>query len=293
MPESFFYVLSCVILFGSASVIFSEYSRRTSSIWMNAFKGFIAFFCFLLAALIPSTWNVLPTLSIVGVLLLSGLIGLNIGDSFLLEAYRKIGAARTLMIFSFQPIVIGIGAYLFFGEALNLQILYAMGMLILCVLVVSFERHKEAGRWEWSGPFIALTGMLFDASGVLLTRYSFESTPGLSSGLANLIRCTGAVVGFIILLQLKPLHLRKRFGQFSVKDKRILLMACVAGTFLSLWLYLRAIDIGPLGPVSAIAGCVPIFSAIFECLYYKKWPSAYLLVGLGFFSVGLWMLAGL
>jgi drug/metabolite transporter (DMT)-like permease len=280
-------------MFGAASVVFSDFSRRTNALWMNAFKGFIAFFCFACVAILPSSWEVLPSWTVVGTLLLSGFIGLNLGDNFLVEAFRRIGAARTLMIFSFQPLLISLGAHWFLGEGLEIQKMYAIVMLILCALVVSFERYRVEGRWELLGPLIALAGMMLDACGILLTRYSFEATPGLSSPAANFIRCLGAVIGFVIIFSFRPQNLWAGFKKFDRKSRGLLLAASVAGTFFSLWLYLKAIDLGPLAPVTAIAGCVPIFSAVFECIYHRRKPSAYLIIGLAFFSVGLWMLTGL
>ncbi len=258
---------------------------------MNTFKAFVALACFSVAVLVTQAWQVQPSLGIYAALMLSGLIGLNIGDIFLLEAFRRLGAARTLMIFSFQPILISVAAYYLFNEALEFKRIYAIGILLICVFIVSFERYKEMGRWEWAGPLIAIAGVSLDTIGVLITRYSFESTPGLSAAYANFIRCVGAGLGFAIMLQFKPAHLWEKFRKFDSKNKLTLLIASIAGTFLSLWLYLKAIDLGPLGPVNAIAGCVPLFSAIFECLYYRKLPSAYLVAALSLFSVGLWILA--
>lgn len=291
MDSSLVYVLISTTLFGCASVFFSEFSQKRGAIWMNAFKAHVAWISFLFAFVITSGGFPQTTLNAFVLLFLSGFIGLNLGDNLLLEAFRRMGAARTLMIFSFQPILIALLAYLFFAEEIPLHRLPAIGILVACVFIVSFEKYRREGRWEFIAPLLALGGVGLDAFGIIMTRLAFMRSPELGTFEANFYRCSGAVVGFWIFWKFFRFRLWEGLKSLAPVDRTKLILASVAGTFISLSLYLKAIDEGTLGLVTAIAGCVPIFSAVFECFYFKQRPSPYLLAALSLFLVGLWILA--
>jgi len=152
--------LGAALCFSSASLIFAQFSRRLSVLWVNTVKALVA-----AALLIPTiaflyatgmTPIVAPDLTSLGLLLLSGALGLGIGDLFLLDAYTRLGVSRTLILYGFQPIGLGLVAALFLGQAFPLGKLIAVLFLIACLFIFSLERYKESGHWEIKGLLNAL-----------------------------------------------------------------------------------------------------------------------------------------
>ncbi len=285
--------LGATLSFSSASLVFARFSRRVSVLWMNTTKAAIAFA--LLCLTLPVIWIftgtfTAPSLLSAVFLLLSGAVGLGIGDLFLLDAFIRIGVSRTLMLYGFQPLILGVGAALFFDQTFDSHRLIAIAFLIGCLVIFSLERYRETRTWEIRGLVMAIIGVSLDTGGVLLTRYAFEDSPATRPLEGHLIRCVGALLAYAVLAA--AIHLLRRakkldtkqpviglianFQNFDSRSRALLLLGCFGGTYLSLCLYLTAIQIGHLASISAIAITGPMFAALLEALINKRKPSWYL-----------------
>ncbi len=272
--------------FALASQAYTHFSRKVSSAWMSFAKTLGAFFLFFVSILIFGEFHNISNFSI-GLFFLSGLLGLGAGDWFLLKAYALMGPGRTLMLYAFQPLFIGVMAYYLLGQQTEVHNVWAILFFILCLFTFSFEAFKKKGHWEIKGIALALTAIFFDGIGVLITRYAFDQNPSVSSFEGNFYRCIGAVLFFSTWTLVRPIGLRKNFFSQDRKSKFLLMGAVFLGTFLSLALYLQAIKMANLASLSGIAITSTIFANLFECIIEKKWPSKYLLVAFLFFLMGM------
>lgn len=221
----------------------------------------------------------------------SGAIGLALGDIFLIKAFTIIGPSRTMVLFGFQPLIMAIFAYILFNQPVSSNKLVAVIFLIGCLLCFSIERFKENKSWGMKGILYAFIGVFLDASGILLTRYSFDHSPHVHVFEGNFYRCIGALLAFFVLnFFYKKVNLVSTFNILSLKDKWTILFASFLGTFLPLALYLNAIKGGHLASVTAIAITGPFFSAIFEHLYFKKRPTKFFVLSLILFICGFFLL---
>jgi drug/metabolite transporter (DMT)-like permease len=286
---SLFYALGATLSFASASIVYAAYSKRVSVLWMNCFKSFVAFIALAITIPIFSGWHPPSSLALAG-FILSGLIGLNIGDLFLLSAFTRLGVARTLILFGFQPLLVGVAAYFLFGQALNPQRFLAVIFLIACLFIFSFERYRTERRWEISGLFHALMGVVLDTCGILITRASFANSPSVTPLEGHFFRCFGALIGFAVLAQIKPIGLFKNFQVFPVKNRLILIAAALGGTYLSLFFYLTAVKIGNLASIAGIAITGPMFATLLELVVNRRAPNRYLIAAMACFSVGFYIL---
>lgn len=278
--------LGSSLCFATASVAFARFSREISSVWMNTFKAIVCFIALGLCLLLTATWDELPTPSALA-LFSSGALGLGVGDLFLLAAFARIGASRTLLLFGFQPVILGVGAAFLFGQPLQAGQAVAILFFMLCLFILSFERYKLDGHWEIKGLIFALTGVLLDNSGVLMTRWAFDHATNLDPFQANFFRVGGALIFFAAFALIRPFPLVKPFLNLHIKDRTLVILASLGGTFLSLGLYLNALKIGHLASISAIVLSGPIFSAILECVLQRKAPSRSLVLAFGCLFVGM------
>ena len=78
--------LSANFSFALGSVAYTRYSRILGDLWMNKFKALIALIGFSLILLFSGDTQI-PNSSTVIFLLVSGMLGLGIGDTFLLKSF--------------------------------------------------------------------------------------------------------------------------------------------------------------------------------------------------------------
>ncbi|MGE3757881.1 MAG: EamA family transporter [Pseudobdellovibrionaceae bacterium] len=282
--------LGANLSFSTASIVYAEYSKKYSPKWMNLLKALVAFSAFSVTVLAFGLWEV-PSFFSFLLFMASGATGLMLGDLFLLRAYTLIGPARTLMIFGFSPIFLGVTAYFLFDQKFEWFRLIAIVFLILCLFTFSIENYKRSGNWQIRGLILGFLAVALDSAGLLMTRAAFDHSPAISSVEGNMIRALGAVAAFILAQPLLgPYDLKGNFLA-NPRNKRILLLAAsLGGTYVSLMLYLTAVKTGHLASISAVAITAPLFAALLECFRQKKWPSAYLSFGLLFFGIGFFIL---
>ena len=289
----FFYALGATLCFAYASTIFTEFSRKVSPFWMNSFKAFVALAAFWISLVGLRQWTP-PSVSTVLALLSSGCVGLMIGDIFMLHAMRDLGASRMLMIFGLQPFVLGVAGYFLFQQSFSALNFLGVVLMLACLYTISLESYKRSGHWHLRGMVLGLIAVLLDAVGVLLTRYGFDSTAGITSLQVNAIRCVGAVLAFVLLNQFyykksERVVFLPVFRTFSKNEKWRIFIAALGGTYLSLMLYLTAVSRGQLSVVSSVTITGPMFAGLFECVRARRYPSGYLILAFAFFIGGFFI----
>lgn len=286
--DPIYFALCATLSFSYASTIFTEYSRKIGPLWMNSVKAIIALTAFVFTVILFNLFY-LPKPTTLFALILSGSIGLMIGDIFMLKAMAQLGASRMLLIFGLQPFFLGIGGYLFFHQGFTFFHFFGLISMAICLFMISLESKKSVGHWQWNGIFFGLIAIFLDGCGVLLTRFAFESELGIHPLLVNMYRTIGAVIAFVFIYFFRErIDLITPFKRLSLKDRKKVFLGSLLGTFISLLLYLTAISKGKLSVVSAVTITGPMFAAIFECARNKKLPSRYLLISVTFFIIGFY-----
>lgn len=277
-------------LFASASVVFAHYASQASSAWVVAFKNKVGILGFAIATLLIGVFQgvdrVIPTNPSIICFVASGMMGLLIGDLFLFNAFHRIGSARTLMIFNFQPLLMSIGAYLFLKQTLNIGQMIALAFFMSCVFVISYERYRTEGSWEIRGILFAFIGVTLDCIGIITTRIGFEHSPGLSPFSANLFRFIGGIAAFLLVSRFYDFKLFSTFKAMNRKSRMVITIAAFSAGFMSLSLWLMAIQVGNLGSLAGVAAFSPIASAAFEAVYSKKKPTRSFLIAISLFLTG-------
>lgn len=285
-----FYALGATLCFAYSSTIFTEFARKITPFWMNSFKAFVALAAFWITILFTNSWTD-PNIQTVIALISSGCIGLMIGDIFMLHAMKDLGASRMLMIFGLQPFFLGIGGYFLFHQAFSLLNFIGVIFMLCCLYTISLESYKKNGSWQLRGMFLGLIAILLDAVGILMTKYGFDTTPGITSTQVNGIRCLGAVAGFYIINYFyypnsKQAHFKPEWNKLNKNEKIKIVIGSIGGTYCSLMLYLIAVSKGQLSVISSVSVTGPMFAGIFECVRARRYPSLYLFIAFIFFIGG-------
>lgn len=277
------------LAYSSASMIFSIYAKRFSSMWINQVKVLTAFIAFVIAMYFMEDIVSLNT-STVGYLILSGFAGLCLGDIFLFRAFTTLGPARSLVLYSFQPLMLGIYGYFFLQQFFTLNQTLAVICMVICIFIFMLERNKTTGSWDLRSFVWAFLGISLDAFGVMLTRQAYESAPELQTFQVNVIRCIGALVGFLLISPKSYISVAKDFAALRKREMSLVLGSAICGCFLSLTLYLAALKYAHVGTLTAIAITGPVWVSLLECLYHRRLPNLYLVVAFAFFLTGFYLM---
>ncbi len=268
-----------------------RFARTQGVLWMNFTKTFVALLSAAVVLSLFSMWTQKPS-TFVWPFFMSGFIGLALGDVFLISAFARIGSARTMVLWGFQPVFVAIGSYLWFGETINGTRMIAILFLISCLMSFSFEGFRRQGHWELKGLGFAMMGVLLDAVGLFFSRYGFESNLIISPLEGHFYRCCGAMTCFLILKQAFPFSFTGKISALSKRDRTSVLTASFLGTFLAIYLGLIAIQIGHLPSLAALSITTPLFTALIEHVIERKWPSPIFLFAFLQFVVGFLLLVG-
>ncbi len=277
------------LTYSTASMVFSVYAKRFSSIWINQVKVMTAFLAFLVAMLFSDQLvSVSPT--VVSLLILSGFAGLCVGDIFLFKAFTTLGPARSLVIYSFQPLMLGIYGYFFLGQFFSVNQTLAVICMIVCIFIFMLERNKTTGSWDPKSFIWAFLGITLDAIGVMMTREAYELNAGLETFQVNVIRCLGALAGFFLISPKSYVTVAVDVWNLRKREISLLLGSAICGCFISLTLYLAALKYAHVGTLTAIAITGPVWVSMLECLYHKRLPNFYLVGAFIFFLAGFYLM---
>jgi drug/metabolite transporter (DMT)-like permease len=292
--------LGATLSFSLGSQVYQHYSHIVHAYWLAGYKACISLIGFFVLILIMNGFSegglshifqTIPNREALTALLISGAIGLNIGDLFMIKSFSTIGPSRTFMIYGFEPLVFGVIETYLFGAPLRTGQGFAVVFLVLCVFTLSYEGYKRDRKWQTSGLIYAVLGVCFDVIGITLTKYAFRADPNLDVYVANFVRAVSAVVLFAVASPLLfKLSFKRELKKLSPKGLIWVSSAAFLATFLALILWLTAISKGHLATVTAIGGSSPLFAGLFECIRQKRFPSRFMLLAFMWFLFGFLIL---
>ena len=287
--EAYTYTLCANFCFALGAITFTNFSNKLGHLWMNKFKALVAFILFFFTALINEQ-VFFPGFNLFALLVLSGFLGLGIGDTLILKSFINMGPGRTLLIFGFQPAFLGILGYIFLGQSLKAGHLVGILFCVLCLAILSVESRKANKEFSLKYIGIAMCGIFFDSFGVMISRHCFESSNLLTSFNVNFYRIFGAALAYVIISRTSSKRVSIIDGLKSINkmEKAQATLGAFLGTFVSLSFFLKAIQVGNLAVVSAVSLTGVIFSSLFESIQNKRLPSAYFMGALTCFFIGMY-----
>ena len=127
-----------------AIIIFKSVSHILSPILITALKNTIALFLFIILFIlfdIPFWYSEFSSLDYLK-LMISGLIGMGIGDILFIYALSQIGANRVAIINCFEPALIYLFSIFLLGTILTIQQLAGFVIVIISLLIISNENDS-------------------------------------------------------------------------------------------------------------------------------------------------------
>lgn len=277
------------LAYSSSSMVFSIYARKFNPGWINQVNVTIAGIAFFIAMLISQSYVEL-NLTAIAFLLLSGFAGLCVGDIFVFRAFTTLGPARSLILYSFQPLLVGVYGYFFLGQVFTSNQTIAVICMMICVFIFMLERNKTTGSWDIRSFVWAGLGISLDAISIMLSREAYEVAPNLEAFQTNFIRCIGAIIAFILISPKSYQVITNDLKVLPKKEISLISGAAFCGCFLSLSMYMTALKFAHVGTLTSISITGPVWVSLLESLYHRKMPNIFLLGAFSFFLFGFYLM---
>ncbi len=254
--------LGAALLWALSAVIYAHLGQKIPPLALNLSKGVIAIA--LLAITLILQGDYLPTgmnLISLGFLLLSGLIGIGLGDTFYFEALNNIGARRTLLLQALAPPLAALIALIFLQEILSSTAWIGILLTVLGVSWVISERVPGSDSKTVNplrGISFALLSVLGQAGGAVLSRAALAGT-AISPLWSTLLRLIG---GVLILLLWIPFQQPSSLGFQPLQFKKLLgiiVITAFFSTYLGIVLQQTAFKYTATGIAQALLATSPLF----------------------------------
>ena len=251
--------LGAAFVWALSSTIWQRVGQQIPAVVLNLLKGAIALFMLLTTVLILGTS--LPALNphILAMLLISGALGIGIGDTAFFIVLKYLGARRTLLLETLSPPLTALFGLIFLKE--NLSPIACTGILLtICgVAWVIAERTAETtlpSKHLWQGLAISLLGQTSHAAGAVLSRAAFTQID-IDPLWTAALRLSGGIA--VMLCFLNPTNL-DTFQQLKApKILGAIILAAFLGTYLGIFLQQISLKYAPAGIAQALISTSPLF----------------------------------
>ena len=167
--------ISAAICYAVSAVLIKKALRNTSYIVANFVRTLFA--TLLLLAILPATQYQSSTITLnqLALIIVSGIIGLFIGDLLYLRGLKKIGVSRTQSISSSYPLYSMLLAVTFLNEELSFVVVIGTPLIVVGIILVSLIKNKKNniisnGMIVHSGVVSSIVAPIFWGIGLTITK---------------------------------------------------------------------------------------------------------------------------
>ena len=201
------------------------------------------------------------------VLILSGIIGIGLGDTFYLKSLNLIGTRKTLSIEALSPLIAAIAGNLFIDENLNLNawigIVIVTGALVKIIKKKSYLLDRDSNlvlnNNSLDNYIYAFLSVLCAVIAALLSRFVFIESD-LTPIFTTEIRLFGSI---IFLCLMTKMRLRLFISNFERKEKNHFILSVLMGTNIGILLQQIVFQSLPIGIGWTLLSTSPIISLLF------------------------------
>jgi drug/metabolite transporter (DMT)-like permease len=283
--------LSAALIWAIASFVYVMLGKQIPPLVLNLSKCVIAIALSLLTLLLQQDFSPDIALLPLSLLLLSGAIGIGLGDTAFFESLNSLGARRSLLIEALAPPLAALLAALFLNETLGYRAWLGIFLTVGGVTWVVMERvpvEFQGKLRPWRGIFFGLLSALAQASGAVLSRAALSEN-SVSPLWGSLIRLMAGVAILLILCSFQ----RQVWAEFQpLRSPRfcfILVVTSFGSTYLGIWLQQTALKFTATGIAQALIATSPLF-VIPIALFMKERVSLRAFFGVIIALIGIWAL---
>jgi drug/metabolite transporter (DMT)-like permease len=228
-------------------------------------------------------------------LILSGLIGIFLGDTLLFAALNRLGPRRSGILFALNAPIAAVLGFVFLHEALPIQAIAGMALVLAgVVLAILFGRRQgQAHAWEsvkgplWIGVALGLGAATGQAVGSIIARPIMAA--GMDPFAASLVRVAIAAFCLSVLIAL-PIPSVKPKGPVTWPVFALTALTGIIALAIGMTLLLFALSGGKVGIVSTLSATSPVLILPMIWLRTGERPAAGAWLGAALVVAGMGLL---
>ncbi|MBK7228659.1 MAG: DMT family transporter [Ignavibacteriales bacterium] len=262
--------LLTAFLWSGTSIAFSSAAEKIGSLQLNINRMIFASLFLISTILIAGYKFDLSNYQFTN-LVISGVIGLVIGDSFLFKSYQMIGARISMLLMALSPAMSAILAFIFLSETISFLGIIGILVTISGITLVVLERNINS-KYQITtlGIIYGLLGAMGQAGGLIFAKFAFNEGH-IAGFIATFIRVFSSVIIFLPIMLL----LKKYKNPYKLfhKDKSALgvtLIGTILGPFLGITFSLIAIENTKVGIAATLMSTMPIIMLPMVRYFYKE-----------------------
>ena len=269
--------LSAAICWSIAVIIFKSASKLLSPLLITALKNSIALFSFIILFLlfdIPIWYDGFSNTDYIKIIV-SGILGMGIGDILFIYALSQIGANRVAILNCFEPAVIYCFSILMLGTILTTQQFIGFIIVIISLLIVSYEKDiKDIDPYvKKKGIILQLTAIFLSSIGIVLIKPVLSKTADsitMQLWVTAFRLFPGFIVAWIIFsFQKNRLNYLKPLKKSNMIIK--IIISSGLGTFIALSFWIIGYANIEKPPIASIIGQTSvIFIIILSFIFLKE-----------------------
>jgi len=255
--------LSAALLWAISSIIYSRLGLEIPPLQLNLYKGIVAIALIVITLLFQGTTSVNISIATTGWLLLSGIIGIGLGDTAYFAALNSLGARRTLLLETSSPPIGALLALFLLGERLNQSTWVGILLTIFGIAWVISERNlHDRQNISRQGIIWGLLAAIAQAFGAVISRFALiqSNISPLESTLIRLIGGTIIVLGLVLYSTIQKLQSKTTYKwRLSWHSLRVIAIAATGSTYLGIWLQQISLKYAPTGIAQTFLATSPLF----------------------------------
>lgn len=270
--------LAAAACWALGSLLSAQASTHLGAFAFTRWRMLCAALMLWLMAAVSGGWVTLAVNNL-SVLVLSGIVGIFIGDTALFAAMNRLGPRRAGVLFATHALFSVVLAYIFLGETQWGWTLIGSSLLMSGVMTAIFfgKRKTELHAWEAnqsqlrSGIALGLLAALCQAVATLMLKPLMQTDIDAVS--ASAVRMTTAFVLHQLIFML-GFKVARAYLPMNINVFLLVLANAALSMVLGMTLILQALKHGDAGMVAILSSVSPVLVLPLLWLVYKRSPAA-------------------
>lgn len=265
-----FYALAAALAWSVAVLGFRLSGEQLGPFALNLFKN-VLLFVLVAPTIVLMHGAVWPEIALSAwiIMLVSGLIGIGLADTFFFRALNQLGPSRTAIgSMLLSPFVI-VCSYIYLGERLTLWQIAGAGLTLVGVALVNWRRTHalEPARADRSGVLALVAAMALMAVGIVMVKPLLETEPFLW---VVEIRVVGGLAGMLVLglMERRIGALTREFRQ--ARRWPITVGASFMGTYVAMLLWLAGYKFADASIAAVLNETSAVFVIILAAVFLRE-----------------------
>ena len=281
--------ITCATFFAFCSIAFARAGRIVGSMVVNQVRIMlaVAFLLGIHVAMFGDVWPWSMSTGQIWLLVLSGVVGLALGDLCYFHALAVLGPRLGTLLMATFPLFVVLGEGVGRGRWPSWQDGIWMAAIVVGVMVVLTGKRAEGG-WPspGGGALFAITagvlGAVGQGFGIVIAKMADDvsATGGADALSVTLVRMIAGFAGMAVIagarVVLRPREARRNAGRDRMTSKAfyLILTGVVFGPTLGVWLSMIAIDLIDAGRASVLIALTPVLMLPIVWIGWGERPSA-------------------